>query len=184
MPARVVATLEDACAAVEQAADAMGLATRRLTPRAAGDAEQAASRYAHELALGTEDVLLWGGETTVQLPPEPGRGGRSQHFALAAARLLAGHDDLVLLAAGTDGSDGNSDDAGAIVDGGTLARGRSAGLDADASLAGADAGRFLEASGDLLHTGPTGTNVGDLVLGLRRPPQLHDEADDGEARED
>ncbi len=183
LPARVVATLEDACGAIERAADTMGLAARRLEPRAAGDAEQAASRYAHELALGTEDVLLWGGETTVRLPPEPGRGGRSQHFALAAARLLAGHDDLVMLAAGTDGSDGNSDDAGAIVDGGTLARGRAAGLDADEALATADAGRFLEASGDLLHTGPTGTNVGDLVIGLRRQPAPPDEADGGEAME-
>ena len=180
LPARVVASLEEACAAVERAADARGLATRRLVPRAEGDAVQAASRYAHELALGTEDVLMWGGETTVCLPAAPGRGGRNQHFALAAARLLAGHEDLVMLAAGTDGSDGNSDDAGAIVDGGTLARGRAAGLDAELALAGADAGRFLEASGDLLHTGPSGTNVGDLVLGLRRVPQVVD-AVDGDA---
>jgi hydroxypyruvate reductase len=169
MPARVVASLEEACAAVERTADTMGLASRRLVPRAEGCAERAASRYAHELAVNTEDVLVWGGETTVRLPPEPGRGGRNQHFALAAARLLAGHDDLLMLAVGTDGSDGNSDDAGAIVDGGTLRRGRDAGLDADAALAAADAGRYLEVTGDLLHTGPTGTNVGDLVVGLRRP---------------
>jgi len=181
MPARVVASIDDACAAVERTADTMGLTARRLVPRATGDAERAASRYAHELALGTDDVLLWGGETTVRLPPEPGRGGRSQHFALAAARLLAGHHDLVMLAAGTDGSDGNSDDAGAIVDGGTIARGREAGFDVDQTLAAANAGCFLEASGDLLHTGPTGTNVGDLVLGLRRPPPLADDADGGQA---
>jgi hydroxypyruvate reductase len=174
MPARVVATLEDACTAIAATADALGLSTRTLVPRAEGPAERAASRYAHELALGTEDVLVWGGETTVTLPPNPGRGGRNQQFALAAAILIAGHDDLVVLAAGTDGSDGNSEDAGAIVDGGTLRRGRSAGLEADAALAAADAGRYLEATGDLLHTGPTGTNVGDLVIGLRRaapPPE-------------
>jgi glycerate 2-kinase len=181
MPARVVATLEDAFAAVEAAADALGLAARRLEPRASGDAEQAANRAAHELALGTEDLVVWGGETTVRLPPEPGRGGRSQHLALAAARLLAGHDDLVLLAAGTDGSDGNSDDAGAIVDGGTIARGQAAGLEVDAVLAAADAGRFLEVSGDLLHTGPTGTNVGDLVLGLRHAPAIPGEDEDEDA---
>lgn len=179
MPSRVIATLEDACTAIGAAADALGLSTRTLVPRAEGPAERAASRYAHELALGTEDVLVWGGETTVTLPPSPGRGGRNQHFALAAAALIAGHEDLVLLAAGTDGSDGNSEDAGAIVDGGTLRRGREAGLEADAALAAADAGRYLEATGDLLYTGPTGTNVGDLVIGLRRgaPPPDADGAE-------
>ena len=130
----------------------------------------AASRFTHELMLTTEDVLVWGGETTVELPPEPGRGGRNQQFALAAARLIAGHSRLVVLAAGTDGSDGNSDDAGAIVDGGTQLRGADAGLDLEATLAGANAGPFLAAAGDLLHTGPTGTNVGDLVIGIRRAP--------------
>ena len=99
------------------------------------------------------DVVLWGGETTVRCPRIPARGGRNQHLALAAARLLAGHEDAVLLAAGTDGIDGNSVDAGAIVDGGTIARGRAAGLDAGEALAHADAGTFLEATGDLLHTG-------------------------------
>jgi hydroxypyruvate reductase len=170
LPSRVIARLEDACLAVEQLADEQGLGCRRIPTRADGEVEPAANRFAHELALGTDDVLVWGGETTVRLPPVPGRGGRNQQFALAAARLLAGHGELLILAAGTDGSDGNSDDAGAIVDGGTIARGRAAGLDPDAALAAADAGPFLEASGDLLYTGPTGTNVGDLMVGLRRTP--------------
>jgi hydroxypyruvate reductase len=156
--------------AAERAADQQGLSARRLTPPAAGDAVQAASRFAHELALCTADLLVWGGETHVNLPPAPGRGGRNQHFALATAQLIAGHTDLVVLAAGTDGTDGNSADAGAIVDGGTVARGAAEGLDAALAVAGADSGSFLEASGDLLHTGPTGTNVGDVVLGLRRAP--------------
>ena len=177
MPSRIIASLQDACAAAERAADAMGLSCRRLAPPAAGEVEAAASRYAHELAMGTEDLLVWGGETTVRLPPNPGRGGRNQQFALSAARLIAGHEDLLILAAGSDGSDGNSPDAGAIVDGGTLARGRAAGVDLEAALAGCDAGPFLEASGDLVHTGPTGTNVGDLVLGLRRPRDADLDAD-------
>jgi hydroxypyruvate reductase len=101
------------------------------------------------------------------LPRRTGRGGRNQHLALAAARLLVVHDDLTLLAAGTDGTDGPTSDAGAIVDSTTVERGTLAGLDADDCLARADSGRFLEAAGDLLHTGPTGTNVGDLVLGLK-----------------
>jgi glycerate 2-kinase len=168
LPAELVATLEAALAAAARAADARGLSARVLAPAASGDVLAAASRFAHELALTTEDVLLWGGETTVQLPAEPGRGGRNQQFALAAARLIGGHARLTLLAAGTDGSDGNTDDAGAIVDGSTVARGLEAGLEAEAALAAANAGPFLAAAGDLLHTGPTGTNVGDLMIGLGR----------------
>jgi hydroxypyruvate reductase len=74
---------------------------------------------------------------------------------------------VYLLAAGSDGSDGPGEDAGALVDGETLARGALDGLNAADCLARADAGHFLEASGDLLHTGPTGTNVMDIMLGLR-----------------
>jgi hydroxypyruvate reductase len=130
----------------------------------------AAERAVDEMDRSGEPLLVSGGETTVQLPRAPGRGGRNQHLALAAARRISGRDDMALLAAGTDGSDGNSDDTGAVVDGGTIERGRDAGLDPEACLAGADSGRFLEASGDLVHTGPTGTNVGDLLLALCRDP--------------
>ncbi|HYM48555.1 MAG TPA: MOFRL family protein, partial [Burkholderiaceae bacterium] len=98
----------------------------------------------------------------------PGRGGRNQSLALAAAFQFAGNKDAFLLAAGTDGTDGPTTDAGALVDGGTIERGGANGLDARAALMRADAGTFLEASGDLIHTGPTGTNVMDLILGLKR----------------
>ena len=77
---------------------------------------------------------------------------------------------IIVAAAGTDGRDGASEDAGAIVDGATVARARDAGIDPAAALAAADSGTLLEATGDLVHTGPTGTNVGDVVLGLRLPP--------------
>ncbi|MFA7593370.1 MAG: MOFRL family protein, partial [Thiohalobacteraceae bacterium] len=104
---------------------------------------------------------------TVVLPTEPGRGGRSQQLALAAAEVLDGCTDCVLLAAATDGSDGPTDAAGALVDGTTLARGRDLGLDAAQALAAADAGRYLAATGDLIDTGPTGSNVNDVVLALK-----------------
>ena len=94
-------------------------------------------------------------------------GGRNQQFALAVASRIAGHPLYAVLAAGTDGTDGNTMDAGAIVDGETVARANTEEIDVDAALAGCDAGTALEASGDLLNTGPTGTNVGDLVIGLR-----------------
>jgi glycerate 2-kinase len=165
--AEVVACLDDALAAAERAAATAGLSVLRHARRIDGNAVEMARDITLELAVGRVSLHVWGGEPTVTLPPHPGRGGRAQHLALAAARWLAGHDDLLLLAAGTDGSDGNSEDAGALVDGGTVDRGAADGLDPDDCLRRADAGTFLEDSGDLLYTGPTGTNVGDIVLALR-----------------
>ena len=95
-----------------------------------------------------------------------GRGGRSQHLALTAALALVGRPGIVL-AAGTDGIDGSTDVAGACVDGETVARARARGFDAVAALAATDSNPLLAASGDLLRTGPTGTNVADLVVALR-----------------
>ena len=169
-PVTCVGCLDDALAAIRQAALAAGIACHVRSERLEGDAIAAAGLLCGESSAAASGLIAWGGETTVRLPPSPGRGGRNQHLALAAARLIDGRDDLTLLAAGTDGSDGNSADAGAIVDGGTIDRGRDAGLDPDTCLRQADSGRFLEASGDLVHTGATGTNVGDLLLALRRDP--------------
>ena len=126
-----------------------------------------AVRFSHELHLSTVEVRVWGGESTVNLPEHPGRGGRNQHLGLAAAKLIAGHQDLMLLVAGTDGTDGPTDDAGALVDAETCARARLAGIDPDSCLRRADSGTALAAAKDLVHTGPTGTNVGDLVIGLK-----------------
>ena len=167
---RLVGSLDDALDAVERAAVARGLKAVRGPARLAGDAETAAFRICHELAVGDANLVIHGGETVVRLPDHAGRGGRCQHLALAAARMITGHPEFLLLAAGTDGRDGASEDAGAIVDGATEARARDAGVDPAAALAAADSGTLLEATGDLVHTGPTGTNVGDVVLGLRLPP--------------
>jgi hydroxypyruvate reductase len=117
-------------------------------------------------------VHLWTGETTVALPVPHGRGGRAQQFALAAARELhriaqtleGGEVALTVLAAGTDGRDGPTDAAGAIIDGGSWRKMLAAGLDPGAALATADAYTVLEAAGALLRTGVTGTNVGDVVM--------------------
>lgn len=133
-----------------------------------GEAIPVGRELARAVLDGDADVQLWHGETTVTLPDNPGRGGRCQSLALAAAREIRGRDDVWVLAAGTDGSDGPVDEAGALVDGDTVQRGEDAGLDVDGSLARADAGNFLEASGDLLDTGPTGTNVMDVMMALRR----------------
>jgi len=133
-----------------------------------GDAVRAGTQVAQAMLAATPGaVMIWGGETTVTLPAHPGRGGRCQSLALSAALTMAGQSRAWLLAAGTDGADGPGEDAGALVDGETILRGREEGFNAPAALDAADAGRFLEASGDLLQTGPTGTNVMDLVIGLR-----------------
>lgn len=137
-----------------------------------GDALEAGERIAEALIHGFEGVHIWGGETTVALPANPGRGGRAQALALRAALVLEGRHGLWLLSAGTDGTDGPGEDAGALVDTETCFRGRQSGLDPDTCLDGADSGRFLEASGDLLRTGPTGTNVMDVVIGLKGDTDL------------
>ncbi len=164
----IVATLEDAMQAAADAARGLGYRAVVHAPAIRGDAAENGRRIAREL-LGSSGMTLhiWGGETSVRLPPHPGRGGRNQSLALAAATRLRGHSDALLLAAGTDGSDGPGIDAGALVDGGTVDRGRAAGLDEETAISSADAGSFLDASADLLYTGPTGTNVTDLVLGLK-----------------
>ena len=167
----IVASIDQATEGVRAAAVERGLTVGRPAPRFGGDAVRLAIRFAHELHLNEAQICIWGGESTVQLPKNPGRGGRNQHLALAAARLIAGQPNLALLAAGTDGTDGTTDDAGGVVDGETVSRISLASLDADQSLASAEANAALAASGDLVHTGPTGTNVGDLVIGLNAPPE-------------
>lgn len=165
----VVASVEQAVAAVAAAGRARSLSVEAPRARFDGDALRLAARFAHELRLATAQLLVWGGESTVQLPARPGHGGRNQHLALAAARLIAGQSDLLLLAAGTDGTDGVTEDAGALVDAESCARIALGGLDVERCLSLADSGTALAAGGDLVHTGPTGTNVGDLVIGLKLP---------------
>jgi hydroxypyruvate reductase len=163
----VVASLDHAVDGVCAAAEKLGLDVRRPAIRFDDDAVRLAVRFTHELHLNSAQVCVWGGESTVQLPPNPGRGGRNQHLALAAARLLAGQPNMMLLAAGTDGTDGVTEDAGALVDSETCARLSVSEIDADDCMRRADSGTALAASGDLVHTGPTGTNVGDLIIGLK-----------------
>lgn len=163
----LVATLDIAKAAAVRAASDRGIDVHLHTEFLDGDAAQRGRELAGRLLDGPAGLNIWGGETTVRLPKHPGRGGRNQHLALSAAVALAGRGDCLLLSCGTDGTDGPTDDAGALVDGGTLKRAELEGLDASIALAAADAGSLLAASGDLIHTGPTGTNVMDLVMGLK-----------------
>jgi len=166
---RVVATLADALEAAALAGRRDGVPVHRHAGFVDGDPVVAGAELARRLRAGPAGLHLWGGEPTPVLPTDPGRGGRCQSLALAAALGLRGTRGIALLAAATDGSDGPGTDAGALVDGGTVARGEAAGRDAQRSLARADAGSFLEGAGDLIRTGPTGTNVMDLFIGWKDP---------------
>jgi len=117
---------------------------------------------------GRPTAVVLGGETTVTVRGR-GRGGRNQELALAASLRLDARPGRVLLAAGTDGVDGPTENAGGLVDGGTVGRIRAGGIDPRASLDDNDAATALEAAGDALRTGPTGTNVCDLTLLLLGP---------------
>lgn len=168
---RIIASSRIAQAAVVAEAQRQGLVVAQSAGSLDGDIATTLDRVAAVLLAtdAAEGVYVWGGEPTVVLPPEAGRGGRNQHLALALATRIAGRDDLAVLVAATDGTDGPTGDAGGMIDGATLARGESLGLDADQALATADAGTWLERSGALFTTGPTGTNVMDLLIAIRSP---------------
>ena len=120
---------------------------------------------AHGDPLSPPACLVWGGETTVTIRGQ-GKGGRNQELALAAALQLSGWPGVLVMALATDGTDGPTDAAGAIVTGETVARAQAQGLDPHAALAANDSYHFFDALGDLIHTGPTGTNVNDLLFVL------------------
>jgi len=131
-----------------------------------GPASEAGSRLGGaSRGLGNRAALVGFGETTVRVDG-PGRGGRNQELALAAALEIANTNALIG-SIGTDGVDGPTGNAGAIVDGTTTDRGTALGLDAATHLAAHDSATFLEAVGDVVVTGPTGTNVGDLIVTIK-----------------
>lgn len=163
---QVVSIIADGESAAEGAvgvARRAGLPAVIATTAMTGDARTEALRC---LAIAGPGVTVFAGETTVKVTGQ-GRGGRNQEAALAAARELAGDPRTIFAAMGTDGIDGPTGAAGAIVDGRTVSRGIQLGLDVDRYLAENDSGTYLEATGDLLVTGPTGTNVGDVWIVMR-----------------
>ena len=125
----------------------------------------------NQLPVSAPTAIVWGGETTVQLQGD-GRGGRNQEMALLVAQHLNDCNrtqGIDFLSGGTDGRDGPTDAAGAIVDAGTWARITDAGLDPASLLANNDSYAALQASGDLLITGATGTNVADIQILMIQP---------------
>ena len=166
---RVLASNATALAAARVAGSAAGMRPLVLADELRGEAREVGRRIvglANARAPGRSALILAGGETTVRVRGK-GRGGRCQELALASALAWQASPPVgapLLLAVGTDGTDGPTDAAGAFADPQTVARGRRAGRDAAADLADNDAYGFFEAEGGLLRTGPTGTNVRDLLL--------------------
>jgi hydroxypyruvate reductase len=160
-----VATLAKAGAAAVQRE--MKMPARIVDDALTGDVAVAARSIVAAIKSGTgPEALVWSGETTIALPPRPGRGGRARQLALTVARELAGVARWSLLAAGSDGIDGTDDAAGAIVDGNTWAAVRAAGIDPDDALARYDAGTALAKAGCAVVTGPTGVNHADLMIAV------------------
>jgi hydroxypyruvate reductase len=168
--ATVIGGRRDAMAGAIAAAEARGYHTLRIDDAVVGDARQTAVSHlravtARAASLPRPACIVSSGETTVHVVGH-GRGGRNQEFALALADGLAASGAPVAVASvGTDGIDGPTDAAGAVVDSTTLARGAAARLAPPAAYLGDNnAYAYFAALGDLIHTGPTGTNVGDLQI--------------------
>jgi len=160
-----------ALAAASEKAGQLGYRTLVLSSKVEGEAREVAKAFAaigkeirsSGLPLPAPACVLIGGETTVTLQGD-GRGGRNQEFVLAGALALDGQDGIVLLAAGTDGTDGPTDAAGAVGDGRTCAAARALALDPHAYLKRNDSYAFFKQLGDLIVTGPTRTNVMDVYM--------------------
>lgn len=169
----VIADNSIACEAALRAARDRGFNALLLSTYVQGEAREVAkvlAAIAKEIAASEHPVarpacVVAGGETTVTVRGD-GKGGRNQELALAAAIELTDMEDVLILSAGTDGTDGPTDAAGAIADGSTLKRAAEKGLDVRLFLARNDAYHLFEPLGDLITTGPTNTNVNDVMLVL------------------
>ncbi len=139
---------------------------RRGARRRGRDCARSCSPSARALLCRSRSIF--GGETTVTVTGG-GRGGRNQELALAAALALDGQPDVAVASVGTDGVDGPTDSAGAVADGTSIHRALELGLDPLASLASNDSHTFWRALGDTIDTGPTGTNVMDVVVAVAYP---------------
>ncbi|MBV8571411.1 MAG: glycerate kinase [Acidobacteriaceae bacterium] len=167
----IVGSNEQALAAAARKANELNYRTLVLSSTLYGESREVARVHAQILRQITRTgqpvprpaCVLAGGETTVTVKGH-GKGGRNQEFALAAAIDIAGFDRALVLSCGTDGTDGPTDAAGAIATGDTILRAAGLGLDPLCYLAANDSYTFFDRLGDLLKTGPTGTNVMDIHI--------------------
>ena len=151
-------------------AESIGFKTIIADSKLSGPVQEAA-RYIIDTSKGYRDdinlvkpaCILFGGETTITVTGK-GKGGRNQHLALLCAEMISGERGITILAAGTDGTDGPTNAAGAVVDTATAREAAERGIDPDNYLASHDSYNFFREAGGLVITGPTGTNVMDVVV--------------------
>jgi glycerate 2-kinase len=161
-----------ALAAAQECAEPLGYRVLNLGSFIEGETRHVAVMHAgivrsiieQRVPLAPPVCVLSGGETTVTLTANSGKGGRNQEFVLAALLKLGATPNVVILSGGTDGEDGPTDAAGALADATTLARAASLGLDGWDFLQRNDAYPFFQATGDLFITGLTQTNVMDVRI--------------------
>jgi hydroxypyruvate reductase len=158
--------------AAGEKANALGFVEKIVTSNMQGEAREVGQRFGQRLkrihkrgTRGAPVCLLMGGETTVTVRGQ-GLGGRNQELALAAAIALENTPGTALMSLATDGVDGPTDAAGAVITGETAAKAEALGFSPREALKENDAYPLLEATAALLRTGPTGTNLNDLVVGL------------------
>ena len=163
---KIIGSLDVAKKAAAKKASELGYTVDIQAEFLDGEASEVAKSCVTSSQEKTDTLLIWGGETMVYLPENPGAGGRNQHLALSAAIAIQNNPKTILLAAGTDGSDGVSDATGAIVDGETVKRGSDKEMNAKDYLKASDSNTYLNATEDTIVTGATGTNVMDLVLAI------------------
>lgn len=165
------------CEAAAKSAQDLGYTTLTLSDSVNSEAKdygQILASIAREIKTGNNTrypkppcAIIAGGETVVRLYGR-GKGGRNQELALSAATGIAGLENVLVFSVGSDGTDGPTDAAGGMVDGGSVERMRAVLVSPEVSLANNDSYSALKASGDLIITGPTGTNVNDLMVILCR----------------
>jgi hydroxypyruvate reductase len=165
---RIIGSNSIALHAALRQAEAEGFEAQEITGSLQGEAREVGAAMARRLRLRAQGgakpfCLVGGGETTVTLKGQ-GRGGRNQEIALAAVPLLDGMEGAMLISLATDGEDGPTDAAGAVATGESVRRAQTAGLDWRQFLEQNDSYEFFERLGDLIRTGPTGTNVNDLLV--------------------
>ena len=166
---QIIGSVRQLCHAAEKAARSLGYECVFLSDSLCGEASDTGRELAKELKThagsGRKIALLAGGETVVHVKGK-GLGGRNQELALAAAQVLDGVPDAALISVGSDGTDGPTDAAGGYADTDTVSQLRAKGMEIGEYLADNDAYHALKAVDGLIFTGPTGTNVNDLTVGL------------------
>ncbi len=143
-------------------ADSFGLNVMQNTESLYNDVNVLSAEIGELVRSADKGVYIWGGEPTIILPDNPGNGGRNQSLALLLAKEIQGTQNISILVAGTDGTDGPTDAAGGIVDGSTFQKMPGA----QRALEEANAGTYLRECEDIFISGPTGTNVMDLVIAI------------------